>query len=483
MEPLKINELFKEIPLAEIRGNQEIEVKGLTANSKQAAPGFLFIVKRGQKSDGSKFIPEAIQKGAAALLSDTYNPHFKEITQVVHPQPRSIELFLAQRFYDNPTRKLEMIGVTGTNGKTTTTYLIKYLLEQKGILCGLVGTIAWVTGKKAVLPTLTTPDSLTLMHLFGEMVHEGVRTVVMEVTSHALHQKRVEGIDFQIAVFTNLTQDHLDYHQTMEAYGAAKALLFESLTPSAWALINADDPAASLMTAKSQARLFTYGMSFSADLYAADLRMTLQGMEFEVHYQKEKVLFQTRLVGRFNVYNILAATAVALIRGVTLSEVSQKIASFEGIPGRLERVVNGKNLQIFVDYSHTPDSLENALKTLQEFKQGRLITVFGCGGDRDQTKRPIMGSIAERLSDIAILTSDNPRSEDPGEIARQVLKGCKEAVILELDRRKAIELATQLATPQDTILIAGKGHETTQTFAGQTVHFDDREVARQCCRA
>lgn len=481
---MKLRQLLKDIPSIQVRGSQEIEIKGISANSKNIAPGFLFITKQGKSFNGAQFIPEAIQGGAKAVLLDTYDPFLTDITQVIHSDPASLELSLAERFYDYPTQKLKMIGVTGTNGKTTTSYLIKYLIDQKKEACGLIGTVEWVAGKKIYTPTHTTPDTLTLMKLFSDMVSEGVQTTIMEVTSHALDQKRVQGIDFKIGVFTNLTHDHLDYHQTMEKYAAAKALLFQSLSSEAYAVVNIDDPTSSIMIRECKAKLFSYGMQEGAHLYATDLRMTPRFMGFNVHYEGRVELFKTDLIGRFNVYNILAATSVALLQGMSLKEIKKAIAAFKGVPGRLERVANMKDLQIFVDYSHKPDALEKVLKTLGEFKQGKIITVYGCGGNRDALKRPIMGSIVERFSDIAILTSDNPRGEDPQEIARQVLKGClyPEKTILELDRRKAIEEAIRLATPQDMILIAGKGHETTQIFAHRTIQFDDRLVAKDACR-
>lgn len=484
MEPLKmkLKNLFKDLPV-EMKGSKDVDITGLSANSKGIAPGFLFIAKRGKAFDGAKFIPEVIEGGASAILTDTYDPFLTEVTQVIHPDPGSLELDLAKKFYHDPTRKLQMIGVTGTNGKTTTTFLIKYLLEKHEEICGLIGTVAWMTGKKIFPPTHTTPDLMTLMALFSEMVDEKATTAIMEVTSHALQQRRVQGIDFQVGVFTNLTQDHLDYHKTMEAYAEAKALLFKSLAPSAWAVINVDDPIYSVMTRHCGAHLLTYGLTSFAELRATDLKMSATSMQFNIRYKNEVHILKTHLIGRFNVYNILAAAAVAIIQGMSLENICKAMKNFTGVPGRLERVTNRKKLQVFVDYSHTPDALEKALRTLQEFKQGRLITVFGCGGDRDAKKRPLMGLIAEQLSDISILTSDNPRSENPAEIARQVLEGCTDPkkTIVELDRHKAIAKAVSLATPKDIVLIAGKGHETTQTFAHRTIHFDDREVAKDAC--
>lgn len=480
---MKLKALFKDITSVEIRGGKEAVITGISAHSKSVAPGYLFIVKRGNKFDGSKFIPEVIQAGASALLTDTYDPFITEVSQVIHPDPASLEPILAERFYHHPAKKLQMIGVTGTNGKTTTTFLIKHLLEAHDEACGLIGTVAWMTGKRVLPPSHTTPDLLTLTRLLSEMVEADASTAIMEVTSHALEQKRVQGIDFQVGVFTNLTQDHLDYHKTMEAYAEAKALLFNSLQSSAWAVVNIDDPISSVMMRHCKAHMLTYGLTSCAELRASDLQMNARSMQFNIHYKGEVQLLKTELIGRFNVSNILAAVGVALVQGMTLADICRAMTTFEGVPGRLERVVNRKKLQVFVDFSHTPDSLEKALKTLQEFKRGKLITVFGCGGDRDTKKRPLMGLIVEQLSDVSILTSDNPRSENPAEIAKQVLQGCQKPhhTIVELDRQKAIEKAIKMATPKDIVLIAGKGHETTQIFAHRTIHFDDREVAKNAC--
>lgn len=475
---MKLNKLIESVA-GQIYGNQEIEIRGISAHSKQIGPGFLFVAKR------QGFILEAVSAGAVAVVADSYNASLIGITQIIHPNPAEVELLLANRFYASPAQKLQVIGVTGTNGKTTTTYIIRHFLGFLGKSCGLIGTVAWITGRKIQTPTHTTPDTLTLMRLFSEMVQAGDQAVAMEVSSHALCQKRVKGIDFQVGVFTNLSQDHLDYHGTMENYAAAKAHLFQSLKEDAWAVVNSDDPMASCIVNNCKAHLLTYGLSTDADLYATDIQFRAQGMEFKVHCQGQSADFKTQLIGRFNIYNILAAATVSLIQGHSLEDLSNAVLSLPPVPGRLERVANAKNLNIFVDYSHTPDALEKALQTLQEMRTGKVIVVYGCGGDRDPYKRPLMGAIAERLSDIAILTSDNPRSEDPSQIAKQVLQGClwPEKTVVELDRQKAIEKAVALSSSEDIILIAGKGHEKEQIFADRTIPFDDREVARRAAKS
>ena len=466
---MKLRNLLKDIPIT-IRGTQELEIVAMTANSKMVSPGCLFIAKRGKTGDGHRFILDAVTSGAIAVLTDTYDP-FLKVTQLIHPDVNQLEPLLGHRFYHNPSEKLSVIGVTGTSGKTTATFLIQHLLGN----CGLVGTVAWMTGKKILPSSHTTPDLLTLLHLLHEMKQEGCNSAAIEVSSHALDQGRVEGVNFAAAVFTNLSQDHLDYHATMEEYAAAKARLFKNLYSVA--IINGDDPWADFMVKGSEAQVIRYGFSPKCDLLASELKLTPSGMSFAVHWRGEMVTFQTQLIGRFNVYNILSATGVALSQGIDLRTLEESLKAFSGVPGRLERINNPRNLQVFVDYAHKPEALKNVLETLQEFKQGRIITVFGCGGNRDALKRPLMASIAEKLSDVVIVTNDNPRNEDPQKIAQEIIQGFQlKNYFVELDRKRAIEKALSLATPHDMILIAGKGHENYQIFAHETIPFDDREV-------
>ncbi len=473
---MKLKQLFKEIAVT-WKGSKEIDVTSITANSKSVAPGSLFIARRGKTGDGHRFIAEAISAGALAVLTDTYDP-FLAAVQIIHPNVNDLEAILAKRFYHDPDQKLSIYGVTGTSGKTTTTFLMKYLLEDQAP-CGLIGTVSWMTGKKVLPASHTTPDLLTLMQLFHEMDEEGCKSVVMEVSSHAIDQGRVKDIEFAAAVYTNLSQDHLDYHHTMEEYAEVKSRLFAHAGVS---IINGDDPWAPIMI-RTAKKVIRYGLNPEFELFASHLQLSSQGMTFDVRWKQETVSFKTVLIGRFNVYNILAATALALAQGMPLQKIASKLESFSGVPGRLERVVNPKNLQVFVDYSHKPDALKNVLQTLTELKKGRLITVFGCGGNRDVQKRPQMASISESFSDLTIVTNDNPRNEDPAEIAKQVISGFqKKAYLVELDRKKAILQALELAKPDDIILIAGKGHEAYQIFAHQTIVFDDREIVKEACR-
>ncbi|HUD00879.1 MAG TPA: UDP-N-acetylmuramoyl-L-alanyl-D-glutamate--2,6-diaminopimelate ligase [Rhabdochlamydiaceae bacterium] len=474
---MKLKQLFKDIEVV-WKGSKETDIAFITANSKNVAPGALFFAKRGKTGDGHRFIAEAVSAGAVAILTDTYDP-FLAVQQIIHPDVNSLESLLAKRFYQDPAEKLSIFGVTGTSGKTTTTFLMKYLLEEQA-LCGLIGTVSWMTGKKVLPASYTTPDLLTLVQLFHEMKEEGCKTAIMEVSSHAIDQDRVKDIHFAAAVFTNLSQDHLDYHHTMEEYAEVKSRLFTDL--KGVAIINGDDLWSSTMVRKCSAKIIRYGLKADFELYASHLQLSSQGMTFDVRWKQETVTLKTVLIGRFNVYNILAATALALTQGMTLQQIAKKLESFSGVPGRLERVVNQKNLQVFVDYSHKPDALKNVLQTLAELKKGRLITVFGCGGNRDVQKRPQMAAISESFSDLTIVTNDNPRNEDPTEIARQIIGGFqKNSYLVELDRKKAILKALELEKPDDIILIAGKGHETYQIFAHQTLVFDDRQVVQEAC--
>lgn len=491
MERVKIKKLLRNISDCVIKGSKDVEITGLCADSKMVAPGNLFIAKKGLTHDGAKFIPEAIAAGASAILTDLYDPFFPGVVQIIHSDVAAIEAAIAKEYYNHPSNRLFLVGITGTNGKTTTAYLVRHLFEKLGERTALIGTIEWIIGQH-VYPSgkKTTPDVLQNYKLFHEMVSVGCQGCVMEVSSHALEQGRVQSIEFDAAVFTNLTQDHLDYHKTMEEYGKAKAKLFSSLKKDGEkpypkvAVVNVDSPYAGQMIADCEVDILTYGIEKPADLKAASIELNASGVTFDVIYRDSCCRISSPLIGRFNVYNLLAAIAVALARGYELEEILPFLSLFGKVPGRLERVPNDKGLNIFVDYAHTDDALSNVLTTLQEIKKGRLITVFGCGGNRDQAKRPKMGAVAEQFSDLAIITSDNPRNEEPEEIIRHVLGGLKkpsEALVI-VDREEAIHRAVHMARPEDIVLIAGKGHETYQIFSEQTIDFDDRTVAQTACQ-
>jgi len=461
-----------------VKGSKEIEITGLCENSNLASPGNLFIAKKGRSLDGAHFISEAIAAGATCILTDLYDP-FLDVTQLIHPNVREIEGILAARYYHDPSNELKVVGVTGTNGKTTTSFLIQHMLQQMEMQTGLIGTIDWIIGQHRFQGRRTTPDVITCHKLLREMVIAGCKAAVMEVSSHGLDQKRVERIDFDVAVFTNLSEEHLDYHGTMETYAKAKSQLFEHLTADKIAIFNADDPTCF----ETKAHILTYGIDHQADLMATELKLSGKKSQFLACFKGKSIPITSHLIGRFNVSNLLAAIATCLSLGYSLEQCARSLKTFQGTRGRLERVKNKLNLEIFVDFAHSPDALENVLKTIQEIKKGKLIAVFGAGGDRDREKRPLMGKIASQLADFSIITSDNPRSEDPLAIVEEVVSGFERSIpLVELDRKKAIEKAIAFAEAGDVILIAGKGHEATQEFAHRVIPFDDTEIVREICR-
>jgi UDP-N-acetylmuramoyl-L-alanyl-D-glutamate--2,6-diaminopimelate ligase len=470
---MKLKQLIKRFPM-EVKGNKDIDITSITANSKQVTLGCLFVAKSGLSYHGNRFAKEAIEAGAVAILSDLYDP-FLPATQLISHEVFKAELHLLKQLYRDPISHLFMVGITGTNGKTTTSYLVRHFLPD----CGLIGTIEWIIKQKVLPSTHTTPDLSTLFRLFSEMVTQGCSQVVMEVSSHALDQNRAYGVEFDVAVYTNLTLDHLDYHQTMENYAFAKSKLFRSLTPKGYAIYNIDCPWHKNILEGCIAKKISYGFDALAKLRACDLKLNAEEMSFTIHYEGLSYSVVSKvLIGRFNVYNLLAAIGVALSYGLTMEKILELLPLFQGVAGRLEKVLNPRNLNIFVDYSHTDDSLKNALETLNECKKGRIITVFGCGGNREVSKRPKMARIAEVLSDFTIVTTDNPRKEDPQSIIRDIIAGFKHRnFVVEADRKSAIERAISLATPQDIVLIAGKGHENYQIFSNETIYFSDREVA------
>ncbi len=479
MERVKLKKLLKNVPVQMVKGSKEIEITGITSNSKWVAPGNLFIAKKGITHDGARFIPDAVAAGAAAIVTDLYDPFYPHVVQIITSDIAAVEALIAKEFYEHADDELFLIGITGTNGKTTTSYLIRHLLEQNNEKCGLIGTVEWIAGNHIFPADNTTPDVLTNYKLFHEMRKSECKACVMEVSSHALDQGRVQGIEFDIGIFTNLTHEHLDYHKTMDEYASAKKKMFSHLKPDAVAIVNADSPYAEQMIADCRAQIFRLGV----DLSASQVELTSEGMRCQVNYKQKTYPFHSPLIGRFNIDNLLAAAAVGITRDYPIEEILVCLSTYSKIPGRLERVPNPKGLNIFVDYAHKLDALINVLNTLQEIKKGRIITVFGCGGNRDLAKRPLMGAAAESLSDVAIVTSDNPRNEDPLEIIRQILGGFKDVrrALVIPDRTEAIHRAVQMASPDDIVLIAGKGHETYQVFSNQKIDFDDREIALEAC--
>jgi UDP-N-acetylmuramoyl-L-alanyl-D-glutamate--2,6-diaminopimelate ligase len=486
---MKLKKILKDIPDLQIKGSKEIEISGICAHSKLVSPGNLFIAKKGRTVEGSKYIPEAIEGGAIAILTDMFDPSLKEVTQLIHPNIPAIEGLISAQYNQFPSDHLFMIGITGTNGKTTTSYLTKHLLEYFRGPCGLIGTIEYIIGNHSYQATHTTPDVGRNHKLLREIVNQGCQSAIMEVTSHGLDQGRVDYIHFDVGIYTNLTPEHLDYHKTMEHYGRSKNRLFRSLGKDnkkkfpRFAVINADDPYASLVSEGCTAQIITYAIDKPADLQATSIILTQTGTTFTLNYKGQQLQCEVPLVGRFNVYNSLATIACGLTQGFPLDGILEALRTFKAVPGRLEPVPNQQGLTVYVDFAHTPDALDNVLKCLQEFKKGRIITLFGCGGDRDALKRPKMAEIVEKFSDIAIVTTDNPRSENPESIIKEIVKGFKRSdkYIVEVDRRLAMCKALEMATPMDIVLLAGRGHEPYQTFAFHTLEFDDRKVASEIC--
>lgn len=491
---MKLKKLIKDLPIKIIKGSKDVEITGICSNSKLAAPGNLFVARKGRAEDGMLYIPEAIEAGAVAILTDIYDPLLdKAITQLIHPDIASMEAAIAAEYYQFASKEMFMVGITGTNGKTTTSFLVKHLLENVAGPCGLIGTIKYIIGEQQYDAVRTTPDAVSNQKMLRDMANHGCKSAVMEVTSHALDQHRVDWIEYDTAIFTNLTQDHLDYHGTMDRYCLAKNKLFRSLKTntlkkihpySKTAVVNIDSPWFHKIIEGCKANIITYSIDNPSDLRAEDIRLSPSGTNFTINFKGNRVPFFWPLVGRFNTYNCLAAIGVGISRNIPLEQIAKTLETAPFIPGRLQGVPNPLGLKIYVDFAHSDDALANVLTCLKEFKTARIITVFGCGGNRDTTKRPKMARVCQDYSEIAIVTSDNPRQENPNDIVNQILSGFTDpnCYIVELDRKKAIERAIDMATQEDIILIAGKGHETYQILGNKTIEFEDRKVALELCQ-
>ncbi len=463
---------------------------GVTHDSRRAARGSVFVALKGLKADGAEFAPQAIASGAAAVVASAPPGRDADVPWIVVDDARIALAWLAAEFFGHPSRQMQVVGITGTNGKTTTSYLMSAILDAAGIKCGLMGTVMYRIGDRAFDATRTTPEAPDLQEFMRDMVSGGCGACVMEVSSHALALKRVEGIQLAAAVFTNLTRDHLDFHAGMDDYFAAKRHLFELLPADAPALINVDDPRSASLIEMTK-RPVTYGINKPADVSPGPLSFSLAGLDFDIRSRRGQVHVRSRLVGKPNVYNILAAVGTAVELDVPIDAIEDGLEHLPGVPGRFE-VVSGAadDMTVVVDYAHTDDALRNLLETARPMATRRLITVFGAGGDRDRTKRPLMGMVAARLSDVVVITSDNPRSEDPDRIIEEVKRGAdpetrqSNAELLTIvDRRDAILQAVRSAATGDVVLIAGKGHEKYQEVGGRRFAFDDIEVAREALEA
>lgn len=467
---MKLKDLLPACPNARLIGAKQTEITGISIDSRTTAPGNLFIALQGTTQDGMAFVPQALEAGAAALVVPIYNPFIKQ-PQIVCDQPQLLVAPLAAAYYRNPSNALWIAGVTGSKGKTTTCYLLHHLLSQIQGPCGLISTVEKIILDRKIPSQLTTHDAVANQKTLREMADRGCSSAVLEVSSHGLAQKRVDAIEFDLALFTNLYPDHLDYHRTIDLYAQEKAKLFDKAPIG---IYNADSPWASFMQKGKKG--ITFGLENRADVMARSVVLNEKRACFTVDGE----LFQVPLMGRFNVYNVLGAIAAGLFLGVSLSRLSSIFAQVPPIPGRLEAVPNSLQIHVWIDYAHTGESLIQVLQALREVCRGRIIVVFGAGGGRDAARRSGMGA-ASNLADLAVVTLDNSRQEDPVKIAEQVLDGVadKNKTLVELDRKKAIYKAIELAQKGDAVLIAGKGHERVQIFAHQTVPFDDYKIAQE----
>ncbi|MEH7075054.1 UDP-N-acetylmuramoyl-L-alanyl-D-glutamate--2,6-diaminopimelate ligase [Neobacillus drentensis] len=460
------------------------EITSIENDNRKVQMGSLFICIKGYTVDGHDYAESAVKSGAVAILAERPLP--LDVPVILVKDTTRAMAVLADAFYDQPTKNLRLIGITGTNGKTTTSHLIEKIFSDASQKTGIIGTMYTKIADKTIETKNTTPESLTLQKTFKQMVEAGVDTAVMEVSSHALDLGRVHGCDFDVAVFTNLTQDHLDYHKTMDEYKRAKSLLFAQLGNTfnhhkpKFAILNSDDPASVMYSKSTAAHVITYGIDTKADIQAENIEMTSSGTRFDLIVQTEKYPVQMQLIGKFSVYNVLASIAASIVSGIDINAVIKSIEEVTGVSGRFELVNEGQDFTVIVDYAHTPDSLENVLKTIQHFAKKKVYCIVGCGGDRDRTKRPLMAKIAGQFATDPILTSDNPRSEDPLAILKEMeagIHGVQYRIIP--DRKEAIQTAVQEASEGDVILIAGKGHETYQIIGNVVHNFDDRLVARE----
>jgi UDP-N-acetylmuramoyl-L-alanyl-D-glutamate--2,6-diaminopimelate ligase len=486
---MQLKTLLAQVKTVRISGPVDREISSVAYDSRRVKKDGLFVALRGEQTDGAAFVEQAISLGAVAVVGSEAGPDSRA-TRVAVENPRTALADIAAAYFQHPANHLKMTGVTGTNGKTTVTFLLKHILEKAGMRCGLLGTVRYEVGGRHLPAARTTPESLDVQDLLFQIRSAGCNAAVMEVSSHALAQERVRGVEFDVSVFTNLTQDHLDYHKTMEGYFEAKCLLFTGLAAQlkkkGKAVVNIDDGHGAKLIEKmaKETAVLTYGMGVRADFRASAMNIDFSGTSYQLDVRGKSYFVRLPLIGRFNVYNSLAAISAASALGVEVRAAVQALASAPHVPGRLEAVPVKRQFRVFVDYAHTDDALLNVIKTLRELSPNRLIVVFGCGGNRDRAKRPLMGAVADRYADYSIITSDNPRKEEPLAIIDEIKTGfAGNKFEVKIDRRDAIYQAVSLAQPRDIILIAGKGHETYQEFADHTVPFDDVDTAMQAVAA
>jgi UDP-N-acetylmuramoyl-L-alanyl-D-glutamate--2,6-diaminopimelate ligase len=486
---VSVSVLLDALPERRVIGAPPATVRGLTADSRRVQAGDCFVAVPGFKQDARRFVPEAVTRGAALVVTEGEPVAGVAVAQVLVPSARRALARLADAYHGHPSAALTLVGITGTNGKTTTSYLVDALLRARGFRTGILGTIQYVLGDEARPAGQTTPEALEIQAMLAEMRDRGIGGVAMEVSSHALALSRVDGVDFDVAVFTNLTQDHLDFHGTLDEYRRAKRRLFEQLAaspkPRRTAVVSADDPAGAEMVRGLDVPVLTFGLGAGARVRAVEHVSGLDGIRMTVETPRGRLTLASSLIGEHNVMNLLGAIGTGLALGLEPAAIAGALGPVRTVPGRFEQVDAGQPFLVVVDYAHTPDALERVLATARKITPGRLGVVFGCGGDRDRTKRPIMGEIAARLADRAWVTSDNPRSERPEAILDEVVagvrrvRGAETRYVAEADRRAAIRGALAWAQAGDTVVIAGKGHETYQIVGAQTLPFDDRAVARE----
>ena len=487
--------LIEGLEVSHISGPLSGDVLGIAYHSKQVRPNYLFVAIRGFNHNGHYFIPEAISRGAKVIVAEDIPQNSNVETLIQVPDSRKALARISAKFFGNSSLQLKVIGITGTNGKTTTSYLLESIFRHAGYNPGVIGTINYRFGNQLMCSSNTTPESLEMQKLLAQMVEEKVSHVVIEVSSHALDQNRVEGIHFDVGVFTNLTSEHLDYHGTINNYIQSKAKLFSCFLEKSnvsgvkIAVLNQDDPRANYIQSLTTAQIIWYGMGKNADITIEDAKVSPEGIYGVLKTPRGDIPFRIPLLGRFNLYNIMAAGGAAFVLNTPLEGIRGGLDCFTSVPGRMEKVGKGIDFTVLVDYAHTPDALEQALSTLKEFAPNRIITVFGCGGDRDRSKRPIMGKVAALLSDVVVVTSDNPRTEKPEQIISEIEEGIKKSGVPKIpslssdrckgyltlaNRGEAIQAALRVAQKGDIVLVAGKGHEGYQILGTQTVAFDDR---------
>ncbi|MCS6771135.1 MAG: UDP-N-acetylmuramoyl-L-alanyl-D-glutamate--2,6-diaminopimelate ligase [Kiritimatiellae bacterium] len=486
---MRLESITRIVQPIQVRGPLHFDIEGIAYDSRQVKENYLFVAIKGRNADGAAYIDDAIRRGAVAIVSEEDRWPRRNIAHILVEDARRALAEIACAFYDNPSHRLPLVGITGTNGKTTTSFMIRDILAAEGRSPGLIGTVRYEIGSRVIPATRTTPEAPDIQFMLDQMLRAGCRSAVMEVSSHALAQRRVWGIDFDVGVFTNLSRDHLDFHGTMEAYFDAKMQLFRGLglqIKRASAVVNIDNPWGMelVQTRGLRARLITFGEHPAADVRAEDIDLGPSGTRFVVRSPWGDCDAHLRLLGRFNVSNALAAIAACGALGIPPARSAAILAGLSNVPGRLERIETGRGFDVFVDYAHTDDALAKVLETLRELGPRRLIVVFGCGGDRDRSKRPLMGAVAYQRADWTILTSDNPRRERPESIIAEIEEGMpnRDRHEVVVDRAEAIARALEIARPGDIVLIAGKGHETVQEFATTVVPFDDREVVRLLLR-